>query len=268
MKLRSARALDGLLWLRAGAHLVLRYPLQHLAMMCAMLLALGLAMTLPLVGPALALALLPAFSAGWVFSSHAATLGMAPGPGRLVAVFRSLRKPAFALLGALHATSALVVLAIADLLDPDTAAQWSVVLGGNGSGTDASDAAVSAALQAVQSGMVLRAALLVPVALVFWHAPVILMRTRDSVAKAVFASAVASLRNLGTFVVYGAGWLLADMLLSTLTGVLLAALGLGGYAVMIAMPMALLLTAAFYASLYASVEGCLEIEQPAAEQVS
>lgn len=260
MKLRSTRALDGLLWLRAGARLVLRYPLQHLAMICFTLLVLGVLMVLPLVGPPLALAVLPAFTAGWVFSSHAADLGMAPGPARLLVVFRSLRKPAFALLGALHAASALVVLAIADLLDPSVAEQWSVVMGGK----DASDAATAAALDAVQSGMVLRAAMLVPLALVFWHAPVILMRTRDSVAKALFASAVASVRNIGAFVVYGTGWLLADMLLSTLTGVLLAALGLGSYALLIAMPMALLLTAAFYASLHASIEGCLEIEQPAA----
>lgn len=257
MKLRSARALDGLAWLRSGVRLVLRYPLQHLAMMLLTLLVLGLLMSLPLVGPALALAALPAFSAGWVFSSHAAGLGMPPGPARLLVVFRSLRRPAFALLGALHAGSALLVLAIADLLDPGAGEQWSVLLQ-----QGSSEAATATALQAVQSGMVLRAAMLLPVVLVFWHAPVILMRTRDSVAKALFASALGSVRNLGAFVIYGAGWLLADMLLSTVTGVLLAALGLGGYAMLIALPVALLLTAAFYASLHASVEGCLVIEQP------
>lgn len=257
MKLRTARALDGLAWLRAGVRLVLRYPLQHLAMILFTLLVLGVLMSLPVIGPPLALATLPAFSAGWVFSSHAATLGMAPGPGQLLAVFRTLRRPAFALLGALHAGSAMLVLAIADLLDPGVGDQWSVLLD-----QQSTDAASATALQAVQSGMVLRAAMLVPVALVFWHAPVILMRTRDSVAKALFSSAVGSLRNLGAFVVYGAGWLLADMLLSTITGVLLAALGLGSYAMMIALPVALLLTAAFYASLHASVEGCLVIEQP------
>lgn len=257
MKLRTARALDGLAWQRAGVRLVLRYPLQHLAMICFTLLVLGVLMSLPVIGPPLALATLPAFTAGWVFSSHAAGLGMPPGPGRLIVVFRSLRRPAFAALGAIHAGAALLVLSIADLLDPGVADQWSTLLDQN-----TSEAAAATALQAVQSGMVLRAAMLVPVALVFWHAPVILMRTSDGVAKAVFASAVASLRNLGAFVVYGAGWLLADMLLSTVTGVLLAALGLGGYAMLIALPVALLLTAAFYASLHASVEGCLVIEPP------
>lgn len=259
MKLRSARALDGALWLRAGMRLVLRYPLQHLAMVSVMLLTIGLLMTLPWIGPPLALAALPAFSAGWVFSSHAATLGMAPGPQRLFAVFRSLRRPSFALLGALHAGSALLVLAIADLLDPGVNDQWRLLMTGQ-----PDDATATAALQTVQSGLMLRAAMLLPVALVFWHAPVILMRTRDSVAKALFASAMGSVRNLGAFAVYGLGWLLADVVLSALTGTLLAALGLGPYAMLIAMPIALLLTAAFYASLHASVEGCLEIE-PAKE---
>lgn len=261
MKLRTARALDGLLWLRAGVSLVMRYPLQHLAMASLMVFGLGLLMTVPVIGPALGLAALPAFTAGWVFSSHAAGLGLAPGPARLVAVFRSLRRPAFALLGALYAASALVVLAIADVLDPGVGDQWLQLVSGK-----ATEEAAGAAMAAVQSGMMLRAAMLIPVVLLFWHAPVILMRTADSLPKALFASALASLRNLGAFVVYSLGWLLADMMLSAVMGVLLAALGLGPYAMLVALPMALLLSAAFYASLHASVEGCLVIEPlPAAQ---
>lgn len=255
MKLRPARALDGLLWLRAGVSLVLRYPLQHLAMASVMLFGLGVLMAVPVIGPALGLAALPAFTAGWVFSSHAAGLGLPPGPARLFAVFRTLRRPAFALLGALYAASALVVLALADVLDPGVGDQWVQLVSGQ-----VSDEAAATALQAVQSGMMLRGAMLIPVALFFWHAPVILMRTPDSLPKALFASALASLRNLGAFLVYGMGWLLADMVLSSVMGVLLAALGLGPYAMVVALPMALLLSAAFYASLHASVEGCLVIE--------
>ena len=258
MKLRTARALDGLLWLRAGATLVMRYPLQHLAMMSVMLFTVSLLMAVPLIGPALALAALPAFTAGWVFSSHAAGLGMAPGPARLFAVFRALRRPAFATLGALYAASALVVMAIAEQLNPGVGDQWLLVVSGK-----ASEEAAAAALQAVQSGMVMRVAMLLPVVLFFWHAPVILMRTADSLPKALFASALASLRNLGAFFVYGVAWLLADVTLSSVMGVLLGALGLGPYAVLVALPMALLLSAAFYASLHASVEGCLVIEPPA-----
>lgn len=261
MKLRTAPALNGLLWVRDGVRLALRYPLQYLSMVLFMMATLGLLMWLPFIGTPLAFAALPAFTAGWVFSSHAAALGMAPSPGQFIAVFRSMRRPAFALLGALQAAAALVVLGIADLLDPNTVDQWDVLVAGQNN----TEATANAALDAVQAGLAVRAAMLIPVALVFWHAPVILMRTRDSVAKALFASIMGSVRNLGAFVVYGAGWVLADLLLSVVIGLLLAALGLAQYSLMVALPGALLLTAAFYASLHASVEGCLVIEpaQPA-----
>lgn len=256
MKLRSARALDGLLWVRAGIRMVLRYPLQHLAMVSVMMLLLILLMSLPVVGVPLGFAAMPALTAGWVFSTHAAGLGLVPGPARLFVAFTSPRRSVFVWLGLLHAAAAMTVLAIANLLDPGLAEQWPLIFS-----EQSTPAVAGPALEAVQSGVLLRAAMLLPVVLLFWHAPVILMRTSDSLPKALFASALGSLRNLSSFVVYGLAWLFADIASSSVLGLVLTALGIGPqYAMMLVLPMALLLSAAFYASLHASVEGCLVIE--------
>jgi hypothetical protein len=256
MKLRSARALDGLLWLRAGVRQVVHNPLRHLAMVSVMMMMMGVLMSLPVVGVALGFAILPSFTAGWVFSTHAAGLGLPPGPGRLFVVLTSPRRSVFVWLGLLYAAAALVVLALADLLDPGLADQWQLLFGGQ-----ASAEAAGTALEAVQSGVMLRGAMLLPVMLFFWHAPVILMRTSDSLPKALFASALGSLRNLGAFAVYGLAWVMADVISSSVLGVVLTALAVEPqFAILLALPMALLLTAAFYASLHASVEGCLVIE--------
>jgi len=148
---------------------------------------------------------------------------------------------------------------LADLIDPAMHSAWREAMS-----ADIADDARLAAFQALQNGMLLRMVMTVPVALVFWHAPVILQREGGSIARAVFASAVASLRNLSAFVVYGVAWVVADLMLSLLLGGVLALLGLAAWAMFFAMPVALLFSAAFYGSLHASVHGCVDFSGPAA----
>jgi hypothetical protein len=117
------------------------------------------------------------------------------------------------------------------------------------------------ALDAVRAGMLMRGAMLMPVALLFWHAPVIVHRIGGSAARALFASALASWRNLGAFVVYGLTWLVADLLLSGSIGVLASATGQPQLIMMLVLPAAIVFAAAFYASLHASVHACIEFDE-------
>jgi uncharacterized membrane protein len=89
---------------------------------------------------------------------------------------------------------------------------------------------------------------------------VVITRTGASLGKALFISATASGRNLGAFVVYGLSWVAADLVLSLLLGGLLAALGLGQAVVLFVLPGAMIFSAAFYASLRASIDGCIDFE--------
>ncbi|HMZ01829.1 MAG TPA: BPSS1780 family membrane protein [Burkholderiaceae bacterium] len=257
IKLRSAPALEGGRWMLSGVQLARRAPLSLLGLMGFMFFGLGLLLALPWIGPLLVGVLMPALSGGWVLAVEALRAGRRPTPTHLMLPLFGRDRARLLLLGGLHAAAAALTLGLAELIDPGLQAAWRSAMG-----PDVADEARLAAFQALQSGMLLRMALIVPVLLLFWHAPVILLREGGSVARALFASAVASVRNLAAFVIYGAAWVAADLLLSLTLGVLLAALGLAAWAPFFAMPAALFFSAAFYASLHASVYGCLSFEEP------
>ena len=256
MKLRTAPTMEGARWVRSGLTQLLRQPVPHAALFGVMAFSLGLLMSLPVLGPLLALSLLPALNAGWVHCSTCALQGQILTPLRLLAPLQSPQRNKLLLLGAVHAGAALLILSLANLFDPTFLEQWALAISGQ-----ADDELAAKALETVQQGVLLRGAMLLPVLLVFWHAPVIIHRTDASVAKAIFASALATTRNLGPFAVYGLTWVGADMLLSNLVGALLGMIGQSGLALLIVVPSSMLFSAAFFASLHASVHGCLEFDE-------
>lgn len=256
MKLRTTSPLEGARWVRFGLTRLLRRPLPHLAMFGFMAFGLGLVLSLPWIGPPLALTLLPALCAGWVHATERDLAGEMPHPLMLLAPLRSPRRGALLQLGLLYALAALLLLELADLIDPEFFEQWSLAFGRQSAGDDIS----AQALVSVQQGMLLRVVLLLPLVLLLWHAPVIIHRTSATVAKAIFASALATTRNLATFVVYGLSWLAADVLLSALVGVLLSLLGASALAMLVVIPISMLFSGAFFTSLHASVHGCLEFD--------
>lgn len=253
MKLRQASALEGMRWMTSGVQLLRSQPLTLAGLMGFMLFGLGLVLAVPLLGPPLAAALLPALSAGWVQAVDTLRSGRRPTPAALFLPFAAPSRRAMAMLGGLHALAVGGMFLLADGIDPDLAVAWRSAMS---EGID--DEARLAAFQTLQSGVLLRMLMLVPVALVFWHAPVILVRQGGSVARALFASALASFRNLGAFAIYGISWVAADLLLSLTLGGVLTLLGLAAWAMFFAIPAALFFSAAFYASLHATVQGCLD----------
>jgi hypothetical protein len=259
MKLRSAPALEGFVWMRSGVRLVLSQPLGLAALLGVMVFGLGLLLMLPWVGPLLVSVMLPALSAGWVHTSEQVLAGARPSPSLLLAPLRLPQRKALLQLGGLHALAVMLMLVLADLIDPGLGDMWEMLHAAN------DDESTASAMQALRGGLVLRLAMLTPVALLFWHAPVLVHREGSGVAKALFASTLASVRNVGAFFVYGLSWLLADLLLSATLGLLLGALGLPQLALMIAVPVAMLFSAAFYASLHASVHGCIDFGDTAVE---
>jgi hypothetical protein len=258
MKLRQAAALDGIQWARSGFVMIKSQPMAHVAMVMAMSLGLGLLASLPWIGPLCALTLLPALSAGWVFSSATVQAQVRTSPARLLAPLSKSRRTAMLQLGLLHMLACVAVLWVADLLDPDFRNAMTQAVG---SQPGVSEEQALAALDAVRAGMLMRGAMLMPVALLFWHAPVIVHRIGGSAARALFASGLASWRNLGAFVVYGLTWLVADLLLSGSIGVLASATGQPQLIMMLVLPAAIVFAAAFYASLHASVHACIEFDE-------
>jgi hypothetical protein len=274
MKLRQASAREGMQWMRQGIEHWRRHPLALTSQLGLMVLGLGMLMGLPWIGLVAVLTLLPALSAGWVHTidhlQKAETGSVRPRVSLrlLLAPLLSPARPRLLMLGTLYAAAILGVLTIVNVLDPSMLDAWELINADPpvaGADRDLHEDALAPAMRTLQQGMLIRVLMLTPVALAFWHAPVIIHRENAGVAKALFGSTLASLRNIGAFGVYALCWGLADAALSLVLGGGLALLGLQNVAVLVALPVGLMFTTAFYASLHATVHGCLVDTESQAE---
>lgn len=261
MKLHIVPARTGIDWVKSGVFVFRRQPMAMAALFFMTMAAMSLVSFFPLIGPVLALGLLPSATLAMMVASAEAMLGRAPTPAVLLVAFRTGRQRLRHMLqlGALYAAGFLAVIAFSALFDGGEFAQ--VYLG------NAPLTQEVAERGDFQLAMWVSMLLYLPLSLLFWHAPGLVHWHGVPPVKSLFFSLVACLRNFGAFVVYGLGWLavfaLGGLLVSLLSG-LLAAVGLlgpgsatttmGGIMVGLAMVMASM----FFSSIVFTFRDCFE----------
>ena len=244
MKLHIVPARQGVVWVRQGIQAFFRQPLALIGLFFMFMAVMSVATLIPYVGAVLALALLPAATLGLMAAARETTLGKFPMPLILISAFRAGRQRmrAMMVLGLLYATGFLAVMGISALFDGGQFASLYLV------GGSITDAMLSSGdfLTAMWVAM----ALYLPLSILFWHAPGLVHWHGVSPVKSLFFSAVACLRNIGAYTVYSLVW----MGIFLLGGLLVAVLaGLSGSATLVAsvmLPLALLIVAMFFASIY------------------
>ena len=256
MKLHIVPARTGLTWVKLGIQAFWRQPMALAALFFMTMAAMSLATMIPLVGPAVALALLPSATLAMMVASAEATQGRFPTPALLLVAFRTgqQRLRDMLVLGALYAAGFLSVMGLSALLDGGQFAQ--VYLGG------AALTPEVAQDPSFQSAMWLSMLLYLPLSLLFWHAPGLVHWHGVPPAKALFFSIVACLRNFSAFLVYGLGWLIVFLLgglVVTFVSALLALAGLAGAATGgIMVGAAMMLAAMFFTSVVFTFRDCFE----------
>lgn len=253
MKLRINPASKGFAWARQGWQVCARQPMGY-AGLVGMVIAGALLMAgLPLVGPLLVVGLMPLAWMGFMLATRRVMLKERLTPGVLIEGVRAPDSPraAFARLGAAYVAGTFVVMLLAQLLGPGAEALAEAL-------EKAQDADEVMADPRVLQDMAWRVGLTWPLSLLFWHTPALTLWARLPLGKALFFSAVASWRNLGAFVVFGATWLLALIALAVLARVVQQLIPLPALANMLTFAGVLWLVSCFYASLYFSVVDCFE----------
>lgn len=224
MKLHIVPARTGLQWVRQGITVFWRQPMALAALFFMTMAAMSLATLLPLVGPAVALALLPSATLAMMVAAAEASQGRTPTPALLLVAFRTGRQRLHAMLtlGSLYAVGFLAVMGLSALIDDGQFAR--VYLGGEPLTREVAESGT------FQAAMWLSLLLYVPLSLLFWHAPGLVHWHNVPPVKALFFSIVACWRNFGAFTVYGLSWLgvfLAAGLAMSLLVTLLAVAGIG-----------------------------------------
>ncbi|WP_353234206.1 BPSS1780 family membrane protein [Diaphorobacter ruginosibacter] len=247
MKLHIVPARTGVDWVRQGIQVFWRQPLALTLLFFTTTAAMSLVSVIPLVGPIVALAMLPAATLIMMEAAAETSLGRVPSPALILNALRAGRQrlAALAALGGIYAVLFLLIIAVASLVD---GGQFASAYLGNAPITQ--DMAQSTGF--IGATWVVMA-LYVPLSMLFWHAPGLVHWHHVPPVKALFFSIVACLKNIGAFSLYGIVWfgvfLGAGLVISLLIS-LLAMAGLGSAVVAALMiATALVLASMFFTSI-------------------
>lgn len=198
MQLIEVSGKQGYVWLRQGAWLFRKNPIGFLLLLFIYLFAVNLLMLVAApIGVFAILLVNPAIFVGFMSACRDTVAGKRVGPTSLIAGFRSYGKDAMRgllKLGGIYGVLVLVVSGILmTMVDTDT---LMAVFSDKPPTTEA--------IRELYLTMVMGAVLYIPVAVLFWFAPLLVAWHGVPVGKALFFSWMAVWRNRAAFILYGA----------------------------------------------------------------
>ncbi len=257
MKLKTVRARQGLQWVRGGFRVFFRQPLGLSAMFAAVAFGALMLLQLPLLGPVLALGLMPLASIAFMIATRQVEAGHNVHPGVLLQPLRAPpQRRALLQLGGVYAAAAIAVVLLAHLVDGGRFAAAVQAVAEN----EATPELLTDPM--LEFGVLLRLVLMTLLSLVFWHAPALVFWENMPVGKALFASMLACLRSVGAFALYGLAWFGLLLGFMVVVQMLLTLLGLAQAVAHAALPAIMLFSTVFYASLYFSYDDSFETDRP------
>ena len=255
MLLHTVPARQGLQWALLGMRTFWKQPLAMSGLFFLFMALISLVSMVPLLGGALALVLMPAFTAGLMAATQMASEGRFPMPGTVWMALRAgpQRVPMLQL-GALYAAGFLLLMAVSMLVDGGQFAR--IYLAGEPIRPELVQA------DSFQAALWVSMLLYVPLSMLFWHAPALVFWQGVSPVKSLFFSWMGCWRNKGAFVVYAGAW--AAVFGSVAVIAMLAATLLGDpqMTLSIMMPLALLAAAMFFTSMLFTVKDCFSTAEP------
>lgn len=256
MRLNIVPARTGLAWAKQGMRMFFKQPLAMSGLLFMFMAVLSVASLVPVIGSALALALLPAATLGLMAATQEAERGKFPMPAILATAFRAgkQRAQAMMVLGAYYAVGFLLVLGASSLVDGGDFARL-YLLGGK-----ITEEAVTE--PDFQLAMWTAMALYLPLSLMFWHAPALVHWHGISPIKAMFFSFMACWKNFGAFLIFGLVWMGLLMGLGLVITLVSALLGSPELAAVTLFPAMLIVVAMFFASLYFTFRDCFITDEP------
>ena len=254
--LKSVNTAHGVRWITDALRLFVRKPFAFTAMF-AMFLGAAVAVSLvPVLGGIVQMMSLPLLSLGFMVAAQSALLDGPVLPRHFIEPLRGdpKKRRALLILCFLYGLLAVGILLLANAVSDDAWLRLQDLLAKG----KAAQPEVDALLRepGVQDGLLTAVVLGSLMSVPFWHAPALVHWAGQSWGQALFSSTLALWRNKGAFAAYMAGWAGLVLGFATVTGVLLALLGLPDAVNMLAMPAGLVVSAAFYISLLFCFNDC------------
>lgn len=254
MKLNLVSAKTGSLWVRQGIRIFWKQPLAMTGLFFMFMAGMSVVSLVPVIGSFFALVILPAITLGLMAATREVELSKFPMPIVLMVGFRAgpQGKRNMFILGVLYAIGFIGLMGLSALVDGGDFAKLYLV-----GGSLDMDILLKPEFQ---NAMWLALLLYLPLSAVFWHAPALTHWNNVPVAKSLFFSTVACLRNWRAFLVFGLMW--CGIFLGTMLGITFIS-GLAGdndFAAMAMLPAMLMLASMFFCSTYFSYRDCFSSE--------
>lgn len=257
MQLTEVSAKTGYVWYRQGIWLFRRNPLGFLTIFFTYILAMLAISRIPIVGAVLPLLLIPGVAVGFMTACRDTIVGKIVFPTVLVDGFRSygaLGAMRLFELGGMYLVAIALVFAGSALADGGELFKLMMSTQPPSPETLEGGALMTAVLVALVC--------YVPVAMLFWFAPVLTAWHDLPPVKAMFFSFVTCWRNRGAFIVYGLLWFVTAVVVSIAVSLLMNAIGATEYAFTVIFPVSITLTTMLYCSFYATYRGCYGVQEP------
>ena len=250
MRLKSVPARQGTLWVQQGIRVFLKRPLGFAALFASFMFGVFVLALIPFIGPILGLMLLPIVTMAFMLATRVVLDGGLPTPALLAAPLRADRARVISMLwlGAVYALTTFGVMWISSVVDGGAFAK---LMDGVPEGQTAPEV-MAARLSApgLLAGLALRFGLTGLLSIPFWHAPALVYWDGQRCAQALFSSTLACWRNRGAFTVYGLTWFALVMTFATVASFVFALFGSADVFALAGVPISLIITTVFYASLY------------------
>lgn len=242
MKLHTVPAATGLQWVRLGVRTFLKQPLAMAGLFFMFMALVSVLAMVPFLGAAISSLLTPAINLGLMSAAREAEAGRFPMPTQLLTAFRGGpdKVRGMMVLGGLYGAALLLLLLLASLLE------------GNADlpATMSAEEAMGAALASPALWVAMLAML--PLQMLFWHAPALLFWHGVPPVKALFFSLMACWANKGALTVFMLGWSGLFIGFSLAISLLGSALGSATVMSMVLYPAVLLMASMFFTSIWFS----------------
>ncbi len=258
LRLKPVAPRQGLAWIVHAFALWVKRPLGFIGLFVFFLLGVVLLMlAVPVVGGVLGLATLPMLTLGFMIASRQVIGGGAVHAMQFVEGLRHPdlpRRRAQWLLCGSYAVSSVVVITAADWIDGGTFERLREVLASPKPAPD--EMAALLADPRLAWGMVARLGLAGLISVPYWHAPALVHWGGQSVMQSLYSSTLALWHARGAYTLYFGGWTAMAIAVSALVVALAAITGFKQVIGVLTMPLGLVLSAAFYVSLWFGFADC------------
>lgn len=251
MKLKLVPPRQGIAWVKSGLRVFFMKPMAF----CLLFLIFMV------VGPSLVLAIAPLTTIAFMLATQQALQGRFPMPTVYIQPLRADRKRMWAQvrLGVAYAICTVLLWFISKSVEGGALDALNTAMVAGKSPEELAPLMSDPRLQAWWFVLVIGVGLL---AVPFWYAPALVHWGGMGAGKAVFFSTVACWRNKGALMVYSLGWTTVMTVFAIVSTTIIALLGSPQLALAAIMPAALMISAAFYASLFFTFADCFEPADP------